>query len=97
MEFDYKALQFWFLAACTLGNWIYAWWSNRDKITAARFTDLENRLTALEIKGTCVNHDAMHKQVDKAVNSLEWIKGKVDGMNRAVDLLVENELRGDKK
>lgn len=44
----YENWQFWWQTLMMIGiagNWIYSWWTSREKVTARRFADLEKEVT----------------------------------------------------
>jgi tetrahydromethanopterin S-methyltransferase subunit G len=87
---------------------ISVWWKNRDKINSTRFKEVEDRLTKIESKvqsmPVCGNHSRM-EDTDRHINDslaqmgnlLAKIDGRLDGINRMVDLLTQNELTGGKQ
>jgi len=100
LNFWFGVGQFLFTAA--IG--IYVWWTNRDKITDKRFRAAENRIVQLETEikhpPACTYHSNLEMRIDqirtemgnqiKAVHGdTREIKGHMDGINRAVDLMNE--------
>lgn len=103
--------QFWILSfnifqfLLSTGVALYVWWTNRDKITSTRFKILEDRILVMELSGkaTCCDHARMTETDQHITNRLEGISrvlskidGRLDGVNRMVDLLTQNELSGGK-
>ncbi len=116
---------FQFLLSSALG--IYVWWSNREKVTAARFQQLEKevaeRISKADLKAAslqrdeqCTAHKKELKDLEKAYNALHLevgklpdrkevkelhdsirdltgligkLGGRMEGVNRAVDLMNE--------
>lgn len=116
---------FQFLLSSALG--IYVWWSNREKVTAARFQQLEKevaeRVSRADLKAAslqrdeqCAAHMREFKALEQANNALRLevgklpdrkevkelsdsmrvltekignLGGRMDGVNRAVDLINE--------
>lgn len=86
---------------------VNAWWTNRNKVSNSRFKDIEERLGKVEktvlTMPTCGNHARM-EDTDKHINNrldnigklLAKIDGRLEGINRMVDLLTQNELKGGK-
>jgi hypothetical protein len=72
---------------------VVGWWNLREKVTNKRFQEAEKRLAGLEsdIKHppSCTYHPRLEERMDTAVGKLERMDGKIDGLNRAVDLMNE--------
>jgi hypothetical protein len=83
---------------------IVGWWNLRDKVTSRRFKDVEDRILLMEAEAkhtpACEYHPRLETRIDKmragfdekiaAVHGdTREIKGKLDGLNRAVDLMNE--------
>ena len=99
---NYEALKFWMAVAqfaSTIGIGIYAWWSNRDKITNARFKEHDKRLNELEKKTDnprCPHHPSFEARLDKMNGSLNKVDGRLEGIGRAVDLMNQFLINGGK-
>jgi hypothetical protein len=110
VSINYAAWKFYLdiiLIAINAGIGAYVWWSNREKVTNSRFKKIEERVGKVE--GTvarmpvCDNHTRMEAN-DKHINDrlesidrgLSKIDGRLEGINRMVDLLTQNELSGGK-
>jgi hypothetical protein len=93
---NYAAWKFYIdilVLAVVAGNTLYTWWTNREKVTNKRFSAAEDRLMKLEndIKHppSCTYHPRLEERMNTAVGKLERMDGKLDGLNRAVDLINE--------
>lgn len=93
---NYQALNFWFGVLNTLGISVISiigWWLLREKASNQRFTDAEKRLAKLETDvkhpPSCTYHPRLEERMSAAVGKLENMNGKLDGLNRAVDLMNE--------
>lgn len=93
---NYQALNFWFsvtnfLILAAVG--IIGWWNLRDKVATKRFKAAEDRLLQLEndVKHppSCTYHPRLEQRMDQAIGKIERMDGKLDGLNRAVDLMNE--------
>lgn len=104
---NYPAWKFWLDAVHLLGLLalgFYTWWTNREKVTNARFRKLEDRMSKVESdKGVCSSHARMEAtdnkveaQLDTIGKGVSRIEGRLEGINRMVDLLTQNELGGGK-
>lgn len=65
VEADYELLRFWFDIIQTVGTiaiGAYVWWTNREKVTARRFANLEkevtNRVTTEALKAVTAERDS---------------------------------------
>jgi hypothetical protein len=93
---NYAGVKFWIDVLVLLvvaGNTVYTWWTNREKVTNKRFKAAEDRILKLEsgVKHppACTYHPRLAERMDAAVGKLERMDGKLDGLNRAVDLINE--------
>jgi hypothetical protein len=90
---NYAAWKFWIdilVLIVVAANAVYTWLSNRDKITNKRFIILEERTTKLETRSPeCQYHPQFEHRLDKMNAGLSKIDGRLDGINRAVDLINE--------
>uniref|UniRef100_A0A6H2A4T7 Uncharacterized protein n=1 Tax=viral metagenome TaxID=1070528 RepID=A0A6H2A4T7_9ZZZZ len=65
MTSDYAGLRFWMDVVQMVGIGalgIYTWWSNREKVTAKRFTALEKEMTKRVTEDAIVNMEAARKE-----------------------------------
>jgi hypothetical protein len=131
LDLNYTAWWFWinvFQMVCTAALGLYVWWTNREKVTGARFLSLERqvaeRATAQALKdaehkrdGRCEQHKEALSLVEKSVievrseldhlptqkqfnqlnvsisdlnGSLQKTAGRLEGINRVVDLINEH-------
>jgi predicted nuclease with TOPRIM domain len=93
---DYKAWGFWFGVGQFIFNaavLLYVTIANRQKANAARVAEAEKRLAQLEsdVKHppSCTYHPRLEERMDKAIGKIERMDGKLDGLNRAVDVMNE--------
>lgn len=93
---NYQALNFWFGVVNSVGIaviGVIGWWNLREKVTNNRFSDAEKRLSKLENEvkhpPSCTYHPRLEERMNQAVGKLERMDGKIDGLNRAVDLMNE--------
>lgn len=99
---NYAAWKFWLDVLLILINaaiGLYVWWSNREKVTNKRFDALTVRITEIEkkIERPCVNHVSFEARLDSIDKGVAKIDGRLEGINRMVDLLTQNELSGGKQ
>lgn len=92
---DYTVWRFWLdvlVLAGVAANTIYTWWANREKITSQKFRAFEDRLTTAEnsIKNpSCKYHVGFEERLDTINSGVSKIEGRLEGINRAVDLVNE--------
>jgi hypothetical protein len=93
---NYAGVKFWIdllVLLVVAGNTVYTWWTNREKVTNKRFQAAEERILQLEsdVKHppACTYHPRLEERMNTAVGKLERMDGKIDGINRAVDLMNE--------
>jgi hypothetical protein len=94
-------MKFWVdvvLIIINLGVAVYVWWTNRNKATNERFDELANRIGDIEkkIDRPCANHPNFEARLDSIDKGVAKIDGRLEGINRMVDLLTQNELQGGK-
>lgn len=75
---DYAAWRFWFGVAqfaATIAVWIYVWWTNRAKVNATRFAELEKqvaqRAVSTDIDARCGLHMARTVHVEAEIIRLD--------------------------
>lgn len=80
----YLAWQFWWqvlMLVLVSANWIYSWWTNREKVTGRRFADLEKEvgrrvkktaLDAMTVKREelCAKHHARTSGLELTVSTM---------------------------
>jgi len=82
----------------------YVWWKNRDKVTNARFKEIEDRVIKVETKvqsmPVCGNHGRMEEndvklfeRFDDLHGDIRELTGGVKGLTRAVDMINEHLLK----
>jgi len=80
------------------GNVIYTWWVNREKVTAAKFRLLEQRLVEVEFAARstplCCHHEDLDRRLTHLLGEVREMSGTLKGLNRAVDLMNEHLLNG---
>lgn len=110
MNIYYPAWAFWFSVlqfVFNLALLVGVWWSNRQKVTAKKFKALEDRMVEVEtnvkIAPVCGQHLRMEEmdktmllRLDSIDKGVAKIDGRLEGINRMVDLLTQNELSGGK-
>ncbi len=71
-------------------NFVFTWWSNREKVTNKRFAALEERTAKLETRSPeCKYHQGFEDRLDRMNGGISKIDGRLEGINRAVDLINE--------
>jgi predicted nucleic acid-binding Zn-ribbon protein len=103
MTFDYRALGFWFQilqAIITLCMFVYVRKVAKQKATEKRFKRLESDMAVLETRTSKLeielNHLPTQQQfiqlnagIAKLSSAMENFRGRLSGINRAVDLMNE--------
>lgn len=97
---NYAAWKFWIDALVLIvvaGNWLYTWRSNREKVTTARFEELEKavakRVTREELEeakvkrdGKCDTHQHETKKLESSYNALQLEVGKLPSRTEIKEL-----------
>lgn len=111
---NYPAAMFWMnftLAIINLVGVVYVWWSNREKVTTAKFDELKRHIN--QVEGTvkqieievkhrpdCQHHQGFEDRLDAMngkLNRIEgMVEGRLEGIGNSLDLIQQHLLNGGK-
>ena len=93
---DYAAGRFWLdvgQVAGLVALGVYSWWTNRARVTNDRFKEHNDRLIKLEQSvenaPTSKQYNELRGCMGTLSGELKKTEGKLDGINRVVDLINE--------
>lgn len=104
-EINYEAWKFWIAVVVMLFNiaaWIWIFWDRKNRATNSRVENVEKKVEGVEkdiveIK-TLVNVLPNQKSIEDLNKNISELKGRFDGVNRAVDLINQHLInQGGKK
>lgn len=90
--FDYEAARFWLsIAAFLLSAFasVYAWIATRKKAEMDEIKRIDKRLERLE---AIIENGPTHTDIRNLHGAIERLIGRMDGINRAVDIINEHLL-----
>lgn len=100
MAIDYTAWGFW-RGVLEIIIWICVFFSNRRRVTNARFKELETRMAHMEdeVKHLPGHHDIkeLSQRCEAMHGDLCELKGSLSGIRRAVDLMNDHLLNRGKR
>jgi hypothetical protein len=93
-DIDYAAWRFWISVGMLLLNlcaWVWVFWDRKNRATNSRVCDVERRVETaekdvIEIRAM-VGFLPSQKSIDTLNQNISELKGRFDGVNRAVDLI----------
>lgn len=85
----------------TIGMTIYVWLANRQRVKTARINNMDARIGNHETRIVCIENDMKHVPTQESITGLKnaiadmntklsETKGRLSGINRAVDLINEH-------
>lgn len=105
---NYPAAMFWMnftLAVINLVGVIYVWWTNKEKVTTAKFDELkahinkvENSVKKIEVevqhRPDCQYHGEFERRLDKLHGGINKVEGRLEGIGTSLDLIQQHLLSG---